>query len=259
MSAQRPAGQSRLKGRLDDERVGRISARFSPGIGTPPNASLCARTVELLSVDGAGISLMSGRNSGPVCSSSPRVSHLEDLQFSLGEGPCHDAFTTATTIVEPDLTTGPVGRWPTYTQPALDLGACAVFAFPLEIGSGIVGVLTLYNDTVGMLSEEQAADARALARMLPGLMAAIQSDSPEALLSTDLSDFDAHRAEIHQASGVTAVQLGIGVDGALALIRAHAYVTGDTVAHVAGEVLAHRVHLGDDGLSEREPRHDESG
>ncbi len=160
---------------MDGERSARVAARFAPGIGTPPNASLCSRSVEVLGVDGAGISIMSGHNSGPVCSSSQRVNELEDLQFSLGEGPCHDAFTLGSTIVEPDMVGNRTSRWPTYTPSALDLGACAVFAFPLEIGAGIVGVLTLYNDTAGMLSEDQAADARVLARMLPGLMAAIQS------------------------------------------------------------------------------------
>ncbi len=64
---------------------------------------------------------------------------------------------------------------------------------------------------------------------------------------------------MHQASGATAVQLGVGVDEALALIRAHAYVTGATVACVAEDVLAHRLYLGDDDPNETEPLHDESG
>jgi len=50
-----------------------------------------------------GISIMSGHNSGPVCSSSERVRQLEDLQFFLGEGPCHDAHVTDATITEPGI------------------------------------------------------------------------------------------------------------------------------------------------------------
>ncbi len=241
---------------MDAERAGRLEAHFSPDVGRPPNASLCQRCVEVLHVDGVGISIMSGHNSGPVCSSSARVNEIEDLQFSLGEGPCHDAFTTGTMIVEPDLVGSSASRWPSYTPSALDLGACAIFAFPLEIGAVIVGVMTLYNDSVGMLTADQAADARVLARMLPTLMAAIQSESLQPLLSRSLSDFYAHRAEVHQASGVTAVQLGIGSDEALLLIRAHAYANSETVAQVAAEVLAHRLYLGDDGVDETEPTHD---
>lgn len=235
---------------MDVERSSRISDRFAPSPGMPPSESLCSTCLDVLDVLGAGISIMSGDNSGPVCSSSEQIRRLEDLQFSLGEGPCHDAYTTATVVSEPDLANRAAGNWANYTQPALDLGACAVFAFPLHIGIGTIGVLTLYQGTVGMLTDEQDADGRELARLLPGLMTAIQDRSSEPLLATELSDTDAHRAEVHQASGATAVQLGIDVNEALIRIRAHAYATSQTVAHVSQEILAHRLQLVDDG-----PRH----
>ncbi len=241
---------------LDGERSHRIGASFAPGVGTAHHASLCERCVEILHVEGAGVSIMSGRNSGPVCSSSERVRQLEDLQFSLGEGPCHDAYTTGTIVAEPDLASGTNYNWPNYTPAALDLGACAVFAFPLQIGAGIVGVLTLYHDDVGMLSDEQDADGRVLARMLPAIMSAIQAQAPQPLPVGVLTDAHAHRAEVHQASGVIAVQLSIDVDEALARIRAHAYASSQTVAHIAGEILAHRLHLGDDRSNDREHPHE---
>ncbi len=65
---------------------------------------------------GAGISIMSGRKSGPVCSSSERVRRLEDLQFSLGERGNHDAHVTQAAVAEP--------------------------ALPLHVGRGTIGVLT---------------------------------------------------------------------------------------------------------------------
>lgn len=247
------AGRGRL---VDGERTARIAAWFTPGVGTPPNASLCDRCVEILRVHGAGVSIMSGHNSGPVCSSSGRVRQLEDLQFSLGEGPCHDAFTTGSMVTEPNLADGSNIRWPNYTPPALDLGACAVFALPLQIGAEIVGVLTLYQDSVGMLTDDQTADGSVLALMLPTIMSQIQARAPDPLPAGVLSDADAHRAEVHQASGMMSVQLGINVDDALARIRAHAYATNDTAAWVAGEILAHRLHLGNDGPDDREFPHE---
>ncbi len=232
---------------MDGERAARIAARFSPPTGTREAERLCTTCVDVLDVLGAGISIMSGTNSGPVCSSSDRVRRLEDLQFSLGEGPCHDAYINGTMIAEPDLNTRTNDNWPNYTPPALDLGACAVFAFPLHIGIGIVGVLTVYHDIVGMLTDQQNADGRELARILPALMTAIQARSGETLLAGELSDREAHRTEVHQASGITAVQLGIGVDDALARIRGHAYATNQSVADVSREILAHRLQLDDDG------------
>ncbi len=231
---------------MDGDRTRRIAARFWQDVGLPATEGLCTTCVDILDVSGAGISIISGINSGPVCSSSESVRQLEDLQFSLSEGPCHDAFTTRTMIAEPDLATRTNGNWPNYAPSALDLGACAVFAFPLHAGVGIVGVLTVYHDTVGMLTDDQDADGRELARMLPALMTAIQARSAEPLLAPELSDIDAHRAEVYQASGITAVQLGINVDDALIRIKAHAYATSQRIVHVSQEILAHRLELSDD-------------
>jgi len=215
-------------------------------VKTPTNASLCDRCVEELDVDGAGVSIMSGRNSGPICSSSAQVVQLEDLQFSLGEGPCQDAFHTGQMVSEPDLASSSINRWPNYRPAALDLGACAVFAFPLQITAGVIGVLTLYNDTPGALTPSQTADARAIAQHLPDVMS----------LTGAPGDGRAHRSEAHQASGMLAVQLGISVDDALVRIRAHAYAENRSLAYVAGEILTHRLLLGNDGNNETERTHD---
>ena len=58
-------------------------------------------------------------------------------------------------------------RWPSYTPLAIELGVCAVSAYPLHVGVETVDVLTSYQDTVGMRTDEQDADGRGFARMLP--------------------------------------------------------------------------------------------
>ncbi len=196
---------------------------------------------------------MSGRNSGPVCSSSERVRRLEDLQFSLGQGPCQDAYKTGVMVAEPDLANSARSNWPNYTPQALDLGACAVFAFPLRSMGDLMGVLTVYDNKFGMLTSEQAADGSVLAEILPGVMSAIQSKADHPGLAADLSDANAHRDVVHQASGMTAIQLGIHVHDALARVRAHAYSNNQTVAHVASEIVAHRLQLGEDEYNKERP------
>ena len=83
--------------------------------------------------------------------------------------------------------------------------------------------------------------------MRPALMTAVHARAPQPLLAGDLIDAEAHRAEGHQATGMTAVQLGIDVDDVSIRIRAHACAIGKTVAHVSQEILAHRLRLGEDG------------
>ena len=192
------------------------------------------------------MTIMSGTHSGPVCSSDARMGRLEDLQFSLGEGPCRDAFDIGRPVTEPDLERRRPGRWPNYSHTALGLGARGVFAFPLSVGSARIGVLTLYQDAAGPLTHDQTADSLVVADVLAQTMMTIQARSKPSAMSDVLTDASAHRAEVHQASGMLAVQLDIKVAEALIRIRAHAFATDQSVADVAQLIVAHELSLTDD-------------
>jgi hypothetical protein len=105
---------------------------------------------------------------------------------------------------------------------------------------------TLYQDRAGDLTDEQADDSLAVADVLAQTMLTIQSLSQPDVLADELSDVGAHRAEVHQASGMLAVQLGIGVAEALVRLRAHAYASDRPVAAVADDIVGRRLRLGDD-------------
>jgi hypothetical protein len=227
------------------DRAVRIAVAFARQTAAAPPARLCGACVEVLGVSGAGVTLMSGRHSGPVCSSNDRAEVLEELQFALGEGPCQDAFARREPVAEPDLGRAP-DRWPNFTPPALEVGARGVFAFPLQAGRRPIGVLTLYQDLAGDLTDEQAVDSLAVADVLAQTMLTIHSLNDPDVLADELSDAGTHRAEVHQASGMVAVQLGIGVAEALVRLRAHAFATDRAVAAVADDIVARRLRLGDD-------------
>jgi hypothetical protein len=231
---------------MTDERAVRIGVAFARQAGIGRSGRLCRACVDVIQVSGAGVTIMSGRNSGPVCSSNDLVGQLEDLQFALGEGPCHDAFTTGLSVGEPDLAACSPSTWPHYTRRAFDLGARAVFAVPFRLDAKPIGVLTLYQDTIGPLSAGQIADSVVIAAVLAHTISSIQATSTPPLLASELSDANAHRAEVHQASGMTAIQLQIDVGAALVRMRAHAFATDQSVAFVAQEIVAHRLRLSDD-------------
>ncbi|MFF1741024.1 hypothetical protein [Streptomyces mirabilis] len=52
---------------------------------------------------------------------------LDELQLTLGEGPCADAFIRGGTVLTPDLRTEALSRQPVFA--AAEAGAGAVFAF----------------------------------------------------------------------------------------------------------------------------------
>ena len=224
----------------------RIAVAFARQAAATPPGTMCDACVDVLQVSGAGVTLMSGMNTGPVCSSGPRSRFLEDLQFTLGEGPCQDAFATGDSIVEPDMQGSTATRWPNFTPPALHAGARGIFAFPMHNDFERIGVLTVHQTQPGVLTNDQMEDSIVLAVVLAKSMVAIhERDDPEGLTG-QLSDVNAHRAEVHQASGMLAVELNITVSEALVRLRAYAYSIDRSVADVAIDVVAGRLRLEDD-------------
>lgn len=190
---------------------------------------------------------MSARHNSPVCHSDERSRTLGELQFSLGEGPSHDAFALQEAIDEPDLENAQPSRWPSFTASALELGTRGVFALPLSAGTKCIGVLTLYYDVAGPLSSEQRSDSFVVADELARAMLEMQARNQTDVLAGDLHDPATHRAEVHQASGMVAVQLGVPVADAEVRMRAHAYAANRSVADVARDVVGRRLRLIDDG------------
>ena len=101
-------------------------------------------------MSGAGIMLMTGDVArGSLCSSNPVSALIEDLQFTLGEGPCIDAYHEERPVLEPDLADPDHARWMAFSPPAVDAGVRAVFGFPVQIGVIRLGALNLYSDRPG--------------------------------------------------------------------------------------------------------------
>jgi hypothetical protein len=223
-----------------------VAVAFARHAAKAPRSSWCAVCVELLAVAGAGLTIMGGDHAGPICVSSPTVASLEDLQFETGEGPCADAFRTGLSVHASQLGPWESGQWPSFVGLAQERGICAVSAFPLTVDGAKVGVLSVYRDRAGELSELQQADGEAMAEVLAATVLRMQADAPAGALPADLDGAAMHRAEVYQASGMVAVQLQVSSAEALARIRAHAFASGRPLDVVASDVVARRLRLHDD-------------
>lgn len=217
----------------------RETARSSTG-------RLCTACVEVLGVSGAGITMMGGDRAGPICVSSPDVAALEDEQYTVGLGPCRDAFDTGLSVHAPIFDTDISTRWPTFVTLARESGIGAVFAYPLSAAGAKVGVLTLYQQLEGALTSAQQEDSMALAELLTETVLSLQDDAPSGTLAPLLDGAVQYRAEIHQAAGMIAIQLGIPTEEALLRIRAYAFANDQTVAETAALIVARRLRLPDD-------------
>jgi len=195
-------------------------------------------------VTGAGVMLMSGDLPRGSLSTTDDVSQLiEELQYTLGEGPCVDAYQQDSVVAEPDLAEPVARRWPAFTPPALQAGVRAVFGFPLRVGTVRLGALNLYRDRPGLLNGEQHADALVVADVAARWVLDAQAGAPSGVLAKELeAGADFHFA-VHNAAGMVSVQGGISVAEALIRLRAFAFANDRLLADVADDVVARRVRL----------------
>jgi len=227
----------------------RILRKLIGDAGSDLNARrLCDVCAEVTGVSGAAIMLMSADiPQGAACSTNALSALLERLQFDLGEGPCVDAHQTHGPVLEPDLATPVVVRWPAFANAAVEGGARAVFAFPLQIGAVRLGALQLHGVLPGAISDEQHADALVMADVAAQAVLVMQSDAPPGALASALEASGEFQYVVHQASGMVAAQLEVSIGQALIRLRAHSFGNGVPLAEVAAAVVGRTLRFDDGG------------
>jgi hypothetical protein len=211
--------------------------------GTPIE-QLCTGSLQLLDVKGAALILMSDKETGSLAATAgAQTASVEDLQFTLGEGPCLQSFQTGQPVLEPELLNGARARWPVFVEAAAALGARAVFVLPLQIGAARLGVLYVYREEPGLLTAEQFANAFAVADIGTWMLLGMQAGSDPGELGADLEGSWSYRAVVHQAAGMIAARLGITLVEALARLRGLAFAAERSIYEIARDVAARRIEV----------------
>lgn len=229
---------------MAQDRFHRILAELSAADGAWPVARLCAVCPRILGVNGAGIMLMSGDIPRGSLGTTDEVSQLiEDLQYTLGEGPCVDAYQQDEVVAVPDLAQPATRRWLAFTPPALRAGARAVFAFPLRIGTVRLGALDFYRDRAGPLTDEQHADALVVASVAARWVLEAQAGAPPGAVAQGLEAGAEFHFAVHNAAGIVSVQQDISVTDALIRLRAYAFANDRPLTEVAQDVIGRKLRL----------------
>lgn len=216
---------------------------------------LCAACVTAVGVDGAAVWVATDLDRRALLHATDRIARdLDDAHFTLGEGPSVQAWSERRMILAAELASpASAAQWPIFTPAAISAGAGAIFAFPLQVGAIRIGGMGLYRARPGPLSGEQLADALAFSSAAFTLV--LDQAQPGAAAGTggsparpELAEWPADGlgdglAEVYQATGMVAVQLGARLDVALLRLRAHAYTHGMGIAEVARQVVARRLRF----------------
>jgi hypothetical protein len=202
---------------------------------------LCVPGVREASVDGAGVSMLTLEGTpDPVYASDERSALVEELQFTLGVGPCFDATRHRSPVLVSDLldpAEGVRAGWPAFVDEAVLAGIRAIFAFPLGVGSIRLGTLDLYRSTPGPLTSVQLGSVLAMADTV-GM--ALLDQTPTA---PEQPDDQLHRPVVHQAAGMVMIQLDSTIEEALLVLRSTAYAEGIPLNELATAVVDGRRRL----------------
>ena len=228
---------------MAEERLARILATVRDGAdGRQSLDRLSQATALELAVSAVGFALvLGGQHRGTLGVSDDRAAAVEDLQFTLGEGPCIEANRSGRPVFEPDLATS--DRFPAFGPEAAALGLAAAFAVPLHVGSARFGSLDLYHEHPGALNDGVVDDAVVVADVATVTVMGAQADVAVGSLTDLLGDVAESRAIVHQATGVVAVQLDVSLDEALVALRARAFADARPVSAVASDVVGRRLRF----------------
>jgi hypothetical protein len=224
--------------------------------------AICDAAMLQAGADGAALAVLtrSSRTRQLVYATDTIACQLDELQYTIGEGPCFDAYLYDSPQFYPELdNVAQTSRWPMFAAEATRLGVHALFAFPIPDGQRPMGVLELYRRTAGSLAAAEYASAAACTAALAHRLQSnwedhvTHSDSAEKAIDTAATTGAASRedadpftrTQIHLASGMVAIQLGVNADEAVDRLRAYSYACGRPISSVAADIIGRRLILHD--------------
>jgi hypothetical protein len=243
----------RCAGRLvvaDDRVLAGLTAAVAEWGGGAAADRLCSSCVDLLTVDGAGLSITSGGAFYSVGVAGTGIQAVDDLQSTLREGPCLDAVSSSAPMLAADLNN--TRRWPAFAAAAVRSGVRALFAVPVTVSGFPVGMLTLCRHLPGRLTDASTTGlffAAELATLpLLDVMGTDMRAAVDDIGSPAWAELGSMmQSEVYQATGVLTAQLRVRPAEAIVRLRAHAFAVGLTISDVAHQILEHRLYLDADG------------
>lgn len=210
---------------------------------------LCRAVVDVSSARHGAISLgVTAAERTLLCASSEYAARFEDTQELVREGPGLEVLSSGRAVVSADGAET-LRRWPGLVG-ALGTGSVgmesvAVHALPMRPASSLVGVMTVHHLESPSAPPFDLSDLQFLADAVGAALVGDQT------AHHDPSRMWSERDRISQATGMVVVQLALGPDDALAVLRAHAFAQAVSLAEISRRVIAReldfRTGLGEGG------------
>jgi hypothetical protein len=230
-----------------------LQARFDTALGAVADSDelalpdrLCQAVAEVLPMDGAAISMYVGHDiSLPVGASGPDACQGEAIQFTVGEGPCLEAFATRRPVLVPDLpdpASSAWSRWPTYTEQFVEqTDYRAVFTFPLLASGFPLASLGLYRragEAPAPLDDLQVLVGWIAGRLETAMLSDQNNEPLEQWIAGPTSQ---RRHLVWQAQAFVVQANHLTPAQATALLRAQAFTAGRSLDDIAADIVSGRL------------------
>ena len=195
---------------------------------------LCETCVALFDVDAAAISLVfDGATNGTLGCSDEQARAYDEVQFTVGEGPCLESVALGAPVLVTDLADRTERRWPMYSAAAAALGVRSALSFKLYTSSQTAGALNLFALEPGAFdAEAETIGAVLAAHAAAAIIASRQSEQLESALST--------RDRIGQAKGIIMERYNIDDVAAFDMLRRLSQDGNTKLTEIAEQVIQTR-------------------
>jgi len=196
-----------------------------------------------------GVTLQRRRKTMTVAGSSSTAVALDQIEQSLGDGPCIEALRTKKVIVLADVVTDP--RWPAYQKQLAAHGCRSSLGVPLEIGDDSTAALNFFAPATGVFTTEVVSEAAGLADIAGrALRLAVRIGTAQGR-AEDLQAAMEHRTTIDLACGVVMAQNRCSQDEAMRILTSVSSNRNQKLrvvaADILGSVTSDEVHTHFDG------------
>lgn len=203
---------------------------------------LSDHVAEVLQTDGAAVSVGIDDRLVFLTATGSEVLQIEQVQMSLQEGPCHDAWRDGETIAVRDIATE-MQRWPGFSPALLGAGLCAVMSVPMRLDGFHFGALNVFSRCVREWSDDEGQAIQVLADVATTYVLNSQALKESRRTCDQLQMALDSRVVIEQAKGVLAERHGVSVEQAFELMRRHVRSVNAPLHPFAEDVVAGKVDV----------------
>jgi transcriptional regulator with GAF, ATPase, and Fis domain len=168
-------------------------------------------------------------------STSADIRDIDEAQYAEAKGPCVQAIRTASEVVI-EL---PVGKWPVFSERAIQGGIRSVTSLPLTAAGHTGGALNLYSTTVTALTADTLTTARALAAQGAVVLANASALAVAEMTNQQLQEALETRDLIGQAKGILMARQRVNSDTAFDMLRRASQRTNRKLRDVAAGITEH--------------------